>query len=156
MVRPILEYGNCVWGPVMCGDQDRLERVQRRATRLVAAIRHLPYQERLQRLNLPSLQYRRERGDMITVYQLMTGKIRLDPSIFFTKAPSDSSTRGHSQKLLKPSTTRIVRQRFFAVRVINAWNNLPESIVNASSINDFKNKLDNHWSDKMFRTRKQE
>ena len=53
-------------------------------------------------------------------------------------------------------TTRIVRQRFFAVRVINAWNNLPESIVNASSINDFKNKLDNHWSDKMFRTRKQE
>ena len=156
MVRPILEYGNCVWGPVMCGDQDRLERVQRRATRLVAAIRHLPYQECLQRLNLPSLQYRRERGDMITVYQLMTGKIRLDPSIFFTKAPSDSSTRGHNQKLLKPSTTRIVRQRFFAVRVINAWNNLPESIVNASSINDFKNKLDNHWSDKMFCTRKQE
>ena len=42
MVRPILEYSNCIWGPLTCGDQDKIERVQRRATKMVSAIRHLP------------------------------------------------------------------------------------------------------------------
>ena len=47
MVRPILEYSNSVWGPLMCGDQDKMERVQRRAIKLVvvATIRHLLYQD---------------------------------------------------------------------------------------------------------------
>ena len=58
LVRPHLEYGNTVWGPFNRADQRRVERVQRRATKLVPELRNLPYPERLQTLNLPSLYYR--------------------------------------------------------------------------------------------------
>ena len=83
MVRPLIEYGNCVWGPVCCGDQDKVEQVQRWATIMVASVRHLPYQTRLERLKLPSMHYRRERRDMIMVWQILTGKIRIDPTKLF-------------------------------------------------------------------------
>ena len=46
-----------------------LENVQRRATRLVKCIKHLPYSERLKALGLPTLEYPRERADMIQVYK---------------------------------------------------------------------------------------
>ena len=55
LVRPHLEYGNLAWGPFNRADQLLIEKVQRKATRLVASIRHLPYEERLRVLKLPSL-----------------------------------------------------------------------------------------------------
>ena len=54
LVRPILEYGNAVWGPFFA-TQIAIEKVQRRATKLVMSIRNLPYNERLSILKLPSL-----------------------------------------------------------------------------------------------------
>ena len=153
MVRPILEFGNCVWGPLMCGDQDKVERVQRRATKMVASIRHLPYQDRLQRLKLPSLHYRRMRGDMILVFQIVTGRVRLEPSKLFIMAPAESSTRGHSLKLSKPAAARVLRHNFFSVRIVNPWNSLPEQVVTATSINTFKNRLDKHWQHRMYELR---
>ena len=81
LVRPHLEYGNIVWGPFNRADQQRVERVQRRATKLVPELRHLPYQQRLRILNLPSLYYRRRRGDMIAVYQLLHGRLRPRPHL---------------------------------------------------------------------------
>ena len=62
MVRPHLEYANSVWGPTSRADQDAVERVQRRATKLVRSLRHLSYQDRLKSLKLPSIYYRRQRG----------------------------------------------------------------------------------------------
>ena len=75
LVRPHLECGNLVWGPFNRADQHLVERVQRRATRLVEHIRHKPYEERLRHLDLPSLYYRRRRADMIHVYQLFHGGV---------------------------------------------------------------------------------
>ena len=54
LVRPHLEYGNLIWGPFNRADQKQIERVQRRATRLVPEVKHLAYQKRLRRLNLTS------------------------------------------------------------------------------------------------------
>ena len=153
MVRPLLEYGNCVWGPVYCGDQDKVERVQRRATRMVASVRHLPYQTRLERLKLPSMHYRRERGDMIMVWQILTGKIRIDPTKLFQQVPVDSTTRGHSLKLLKTFSNHAQRQNIFSQRVINNWNSLTEEVVSAETVNGFKNALDRHWRQRMYRIR---
>ena len=153
MVRPILEYGNSVWGPVFCGDQDKVERVLRRATKMVKALKHLPYQERLKQLRMPSMCYRRERGDMIMVHQLLTNKIRIDPTSFFALAPENVITRGHSRKLLKPAANKVIRQRFFSHRIINSWNSLPDEVVSADSTNSFKNRLDKYWKDRMFKTR---
>ena len=151
MVRPYLEYGNTIWGPFSRGDQKQVERVQRRATKLVEAISHLPYPERLRRLGLPSLQYRRLRGDMITVYQLFHGGIDLPPETFLVKSDSHR-TRGHRWKVLKPRAASLVRRNSFSSRVINDWNSLPDSVVSARSVNSFKARLDRHWAGRMFIT----
>ena len=73
LVRPYLEFGNVAWDTFDRVDQPLIECVPRRATRLVADIRHLPYEKRLEILRLPSFFYRRRRGDMIQVYQLFHG-----------------------------------------------------------------------------------
>ena len=67
MVRPHLEYCNAIWGPLNRADQILIERVQRRATKLVPSIKNKPCTDRLTLVNLPSLYYRRKRGDMILV-----------------------------------------------------------------------------------------
>ncbi len=64
-VRPHLEYRNIIWHPRYIADMKKVEGVQRRATKLILELRDKPYQERLQSLNLYSMEYRRKRGDMI-------------------------------------------------------------------------------------------
>ena len=75
-VRPILEYGNIVWGPQFIFDQ---EKIQRRATKLVRGIEDLEYVDRLSQLNLPSLRYRRRREDLI-YYRLFHNMLDMERS----------------------------------------------------------------------------
>ena len=72
LVRPHLEYANVVWGPKYKLDQQKVERVQRRATKLIENIKNLSHQERLRYLDMPSLLHRRLRGDMIETYKIVT------------------------------------------------------------------------------------
>ena len=144
MVRPILEYGNLIWGPHFKLDQESIEKVQRRATRLLPSLRHLTYQQRLSELNLPSLEYRRMRGDMIFMYQIFHHLINIDSDLLFS-SPHISTTRGHNYKLYKPRARLKACSDFFGVRTIDSWNNLPYDLVNAPSLSIFKNQLDEHW-----------
>ena len=149
LVRPHLEYGNVVWGPFNKEDQLLVERVQRRATRLVPNIRHLPYEERLRKLQLPSLQYRRHRGDAIMMYMLLNGHLNLEKDEFVQLAPT-TSTRGHPLKLTKLRAQTRVRRNHWSTRVINDWNSLPDQVVLAPSVNVFKCRLDYHWPEHMY------
>lgn len=145
LVRPHLEYCNAVWGPFNRGDQKRVERVQRRATKLIPMIKDLPYPERLRILGMPSLYHRRRRGDMITTYQLLHGGVDVNPEKFFTPA-ADGPTRGHPWKLRKPRAKTRVRRCALGIRIINDWNALPTSVVAADTLNSFKSRLDAHWA----------
>ena len=93
--------------------------------------------------------YRRERADMIQVYKILHGIDRLSPEYFF-KRSEYQTTRGHSLKLFNTHRKLNVRGSFFSKRVICSWNNLPESIVSASSIVAFKTRLDKLWQSKQF------
>ena len=73
LVRPHLEYCIQAWRPRMRKDIDKLERVQRRATRLISEISQLSYEERLQQCRLTTLETRRIRGDQIEVFKIMHG-----------------------------------------------------------------------------------
>ena len=145
LVRPLLEYGNVIWGPFNRADQKLVERVQRRATRLVDEIRTEPYTERLRLLGLPSLYYRRRRGDMIFLFQMLHSGLDLDPAVFFTPA-AKATTRGHPWKMNKPQAITRIRRNAFAVRVVNDWNALPSRVVTSSTVNQFKARLDSHWA----------
>ena len=67
--RPHLEYGQVIWTPHLKKYITILENVQRRATKLVDGFYRMSYSERLKKLNLPSLVYRRARGDMIEIFK---------------------------------------------------------------------------------------
>ena len=144
LVRPIIEYGNVIWGPSYILDQQSIESVQRRFTKFLFDFNDVSYPDRLSTLGLPSLQYRRLRGDMIHIYRMVYNNIGLDLSDFFTT--STSITRGHTHTFFKPHAVSRQRSNFFTIRSIDAWNNLPECVIKAHSIDSFKNLLDQHFS----------
>ena len=130
VVRPHLEYASTIWYPMYKKDIILIENVQRRATRLVKCIKHLPYEERLIRLGLPSLEYRRDRADLIQVYKIMHGIDKIDKDKLFTLSRY-RAMRGYSLKLYKKRARLKVRANSFSNRVVDNWNSLTEDIVNA-------------------------
>jgi len=74
-----------------------------RATKLVSSIKSLTYKDRLKRLKLPTLKYRRIRGDMIEVYKILTNEYNSRVNLYLEKQ-QDSITRGHSLKLVNKTS----------------------------------------------------
>ena len=146
LIRPLLEYGSVVWNSISKGDQEEIEKVQRRATKLVRSISHLPYSTRLKHLKLDSLVYRRRRSDVIQVYRILKEIDNIDSASFFTMN-QDTRTRGHSLKLSKIRAISSIRSNSFSIRVVNDWNNLKESTISSPTLNSFKTALKQEWAD---------
>ena len=154
LVRPHIEYASIIWSPHTKKYKEMLERLQRRATKLVPDIKDLPYEERLRTLNLPTLQYRRLRNDLIHIYKLTHNLLEMDTDTHCTKCQHGTemlqrslrpSNRGHSHKYQIHHHPGI-RNRFLTSRVLTYWNNLSEETVNSSSVNSFKNHINKESS----------
>ena len=114
---------------------------------MIPQLKQLDYQERLEKLKLFSLKYRRLRGDLIEMYKLTHNcynKIQL-PLPF-----NHANTRGHCFKLLVNRNTKDPRRNFFTERICQDWNKLPNNITEAESLTIFKHRLDVHLSKKHF------
>ena len=83
IVRPHLEYCIQAWRPRLKKDIDKLERVQRRATKLIPELRILSYEDRVQQCKLTTLETRRIRGDQIEVFKITHGIEGLNSGMFF-------------------------------------------------------------------------
>ena len=112
----------------------------------------LSYSERLFRLKLPSLEYRRIRGDFIETYKILNNLHDPKTTKSLLTLDNNSLTRSHNFKLMKFRVNHKPYQMFYTNRIVNRWNGLPMHIVNADSLNSFKNKIDNHFKDIMFKT----
>jgi len=99
-VKPLVEYNTVVWSPSALRNIDALESVQRRFTKQLSGLKHMPYAERLKYLNLPSLELRRVRADMYWCYKIVFGLVDIQPDDFFLLIPV-TVTRGHKYKLFK-------------------------------------------------------
>ena len=154
LVRPHLEYGNVVWHPYLKRDIELLEGVQHRATRMVPGFAKLTYEERLKRMKLPTLVYRRARGDAIEVFKYLHNIYRVDSSHLLPLRDVERlgmRTRGHRLMLLKRDCSGLLRQNFFSMRVVNMWNGLPDSVVMSPTVNCFKGRFDRTNEDRKYR-----
>ncbi|XP_063427535.1 uncharacterized protein LOC134711037 [Mytilus trossulus] len=153
MVRTHLDYASSVWSPYKKKDIDKLEGVQRRVTKQLPGLKDMSYPERLKKLGLPTLSYRRIRGDMIETFKTMNGYYDKEVSSFLRKADDSQqrcSSRTNSNKVVHQRFQSNIRKHSFSVRIAKTWNKLPDKITKSPSINAFKNRLDKYWSEKNY------
>jgi hypothetical protein len=140
LVRPHLDYCSQVWRPYHQRDIDLIENVQKRTLKLIHGYKELNYEEQLRRARLTTLECRRLRGDLLETFKILRGFENVDKDDFFTCA--DNTRRGHNFKLYKERSRLDCRKYFFSQRIVNTWNRLPETAVNAQSVNVFKSQVD--------------
>ena len=123
---------------------EEIEKVQRRATNLIKGLKKNRYEERLRKLRLPTLKYRRIRGNMIEVYKVISGKYDSSVSV---RIPTNEEyfTRGNKYKLIKDSFRLDIRKYSFSYRIVNIGNSLPNQVAHINSIDLFKACLDNFY-----------
>lgn len=150
MVRCHLENAIPVWFPYLEKDIKEIEAVQKRATKMLAATKQLEYEERLRHLKLPTLVYRRHRGDLIEIFKMMNGEYDEDVLPNFEMrvdvvSSSRSNNRKHDKQIFITRCNKEVRANYFTKRIAPVWNGLTQHVVDAPSVDSFKKRLDKFW-----------
>ena len=121
VVRPHLEYGAVIWNPTKKHLINQIESVQRRATKLIPGMSRLSYKECLTTLHIPTLQYRRYRGDMIEAYKISHNLY--DPETINSFIKFNASThyhlRRHEFTIYKDKFKKEVRKNSFKHRIVD-------------------------------------
>ena len=128
-----------IWAPIYKKDAIQIENVQQRATRFVPNLKTLSYPERLKTLGHPSLEYRRDRADMIQVYKILNGIDKVDKDLLFTM--SNNPTRGHPQKSLRNGILSVLEDIF----LVTESSMDGTEVVTAPSLNSSKSRLNKCW-----------
>ena len=110
-------------------------------TKLIPRLRNKPYEERLSELNLFSLTKRRLRGDLIEVFKIIKGIDNMDMEKYFT-IDTSNITRNNGYKIVGKRFQTNEAKHFFFNRVVNVWNSLPSSVIDCSTTEIFKKRLD--------------
>jgi hypothetical protein len=153
-VRPHLEYAVPVWNSLNKKDIKKIEKVQKTATKMVPQLKHLPYEERLRIIGITSLEERRTRGDLIQMFKIHNRINKVELSSLNTCCKNNyAQICGPAEAVVKrrPSVRIVkefikkctVRETFFTNRLAEMWNNLPDNIVEAKTVNGFKARYDN-------------
>ena len=144
-VRPHLEFAVPAWSPWTQGDKESLEKVQRRAVRMVSGLQGDTYEAKLKDLGLLSLEDRRTKYDLVQTFKIIRGFDDVKSDIWFSLVGENPArlTR-HSNDPLNINTRHPrceIRKNFFSNRVIDKWNYLPSDLKNSVTVTSFKKKV---------------
>ena len=146
MVQPILEYASNVWSPYHNKDIQCIKTIQRRAARFTVNCysRYKSVSNILQKLNWPTLEEHRNELKLIMMYKIRSSW----PCTYTTNSTSNSlfsngTIRGHNNRFLQPATRTDIYKYSFFPTAVKLWNSLPTEVINAQTINEFKNLLAN-------------
>ena len=151
-VRPLLEYGSPIWSPHLDHDKKLVESVQRYYTKKICQRCSIPftsYEDRLYKLSLNSLEYRRKEIDLVMVFKIINNLVDLRMEDFFEWYVSPYNTRRHSLCITNATPKSELQKSYFSRRVILPWNSLPEKVATATCINTFKSRLKSVNLDKL-------
>ena len=146
-VRPKLEYNTPVWSPYLLKNVNKIESVQRNYTKRICrrcGINFSSYEDRLNILNLNTLEKRRAINDLLLLYKMIHNLIDLKFTDYFSFTNIKYNLRRNSMQIQTKKKINLPIQPWqisFFMRVIKFWNALPEDIVTAQSISIFKLKL---------------
>ena len=144
LVRPHLEYNVQFWSPYYKKDIEKLEKIQRRLTKMIPRLRNKSYEERLKELNLFSLEKRRVRGDLIMLFKIFNGFANMNIQKYVSVDQSNV-TRSNGFKIVGKRFVTNEAKHFFFNRIVNIWNGLPSNVVNSGTIETFKVRLDKYF-----------
>ena len=130
-VRALVEYAATVWNPHMIDNIKKVEAVQRRAARFVIGDCRI-----IESLSWQTLQHRRQQAKAIMVFRIVHAMVTIpaSPQLQLLGAV----TRGHQYRYRVPhSRTKTYKGSFF-LSSIRLWNQLPEELTTAESLETFK------------------
>ena len=147
-VRSLLEFSSTSWSPWTAADIEIIEKVQKRAVRMISGLTGQTYEEKLVELNLPSLEMRRYQSDMIQTFKIIKNIDAVESSSWFNLV--GENPRRHTRLTANPLNiiatrqNNEIRRNFFSQRVPDQWNNLPDEIKSSRNLKVFKSKLKHH------------
>ena len=118
-------------------DIKAIENVQRRFTKKLPGFQDITYRQRLEKLSLDTLEFRRLKFDLITAYKIIFGHLKIDKHNFFQFSDNDR-TRGHEYKLKLPLPHTNTFKFSFSYRIVSVWNSIT---ADYSSLSNFRKSL---------------
>ena len=145
LIRPHLEYCVQLWNPEAIhgswGIILDIEKVQRDMTRRIDGIGLMSYRKRLQECGITTLIERRARGDLIECFKIWKGLVDYGSSML------NVSRSGYNLVLRVKKGSNL--HSMFPNRIISYWNNIPDSVKDASSVDSFKARLGQFKNEKL-------
>lgn len=149
-----MEYNTPIWSPYLKKYINYIESVQRKYTRLIfnrCNISYTSYLDRLTKLNIKSLEYRRLEFDLITFFKLVNGETTINIQSIFEPYRTKYSLRGNSKKFTcKHHFNNEAWHNSFFYRSVEIWNKLPNELVSCKKVEEFRFKLKKFDLNKVF------